>query len=908
MPTTDAPTGTVTFLFTDIEGSTRLWDKHPDDMSNALSTHDDLLQSAINDNAGYVFSKAGDGWGVAFASPLSALDTALTIQDDVGSQSWPGEIDEISIRMGLHTGTSAERDGDYFGTTVNRAARVAGVADGGQVFVTDAVRTLVADESREHWMFRDLGEHRLRDLTRAERIWQLDRNDALSPLAVLAPRASVGNIPRMRATVIGRDDEIAAVAESVERSPLVTLVGVGGVGKTTIAKSVGARLSDSFPAGAWFVDLTATTDPDHVAAAVASSLNIAQRPDMTAKQSLFDGLRSESRLVILDNAEHQIDAVATLVDEILGEVPDVNLIITSREPLSLRGEDVHRVGPLKVTDTDGPAPAVSLFIERATAVAPDLGMESFDQHTVEEICRRLDGLPLAIELAASQSEMMTPAEMLAALESDDLDLQSSSRSTVQRHRSLTDLVSWSYDLLEPVDRTVFERLSTFTGGCSMDAALSVCSGDEITESDVRVAIATLVRKSIVVPVRGGGSTRLTMLDTLRHFSTERLAESGQKGDVAQRHAEWYGKACEDARELLIGPEEARMLAAILADIDNLQATTSWASEHQRFDILEPLGVVVRFLVELKMRPGIVEWTKGALASIPPDHTARIEFALALAHSSLFGGDIAGAPEIFARETDQIPDRELVDLIHRYLTHVTRFFSGDVEWIIADSETAMAEAFRQNLARPASAIGTDYALSLFYSGDIEAARKAAIRLTEAAEAEASPSLYAWSMYVQGEIEGASDPDRAIEMLEDAVESSITVDNEFVAGISLVALSSIAGRKGDMETAFDAMYRCIRLWRTAGNRPQMWTAVRNLVEMLHSIGSDADALVLNAAVEADADRAPDLFGPFGDQYRAILVATEAALDPADADAAKRRGSSLDYPAAATFALDAMARAQT
>ena len=288
--------------------------------------------------------------------------------------------------------------------------------------------------------------------------------------------------------------------------------------------------------------------------------------------------------------------------------------------------------------------------------------------------------------------------------------------------------------------------------------------------------------------------------------------------------------------------------------------------------------------------------------------ARIEFAFALGHSSLFGGNIAGAPEVFARETDQIPDRDLVDFIHRYLTHVSRFFTGDVEYVIGDAADAMAEAFRLGLVRPASAIGTDYALSLFYAGDVEAARTAAVRLTEAAEEKASPSLYAWSMYVQGEIEGVSDPDRAIEMLEDAVESSITVENEFVAGISLVALSSIAGRNGDMETAFDAMYRCIRLWRAAGNRPQMWTAVRNLVEMLHSIGSDADALVLNAAVEADADRAPDLFGPFGDQYRAILRDIEAALDAADAADAKRRGALLDYPAAASFALDAIARAQT
>lgn len=906
MARTDAPTGTVTFLFTDIEGSTRLWDQHPDAMAAALSTHDDLLQDAIDGNAGYVFSKAGDGWGVAFESPLSALDSALTIQDTVGRQSWPGDIPDITIRMGLHTGTSAERDGDYFGTTVNRAARVAGVADGGQVFVTDAVHTLVADESRDEWMFRDLGQHRLRDLTRAERIWQLDRNIAPAPLATLSPSAEIGNIGRIRTTVVGRDQEIEAVAASVDQAALVTLVGVGGVGKTTIAKSVGTKISEMFPGGAWFVDLSATDDPDLVATAVAASLNVAQRPDMTTKESLFDALRTEPRLVILDNAEHQVDAVADLVDETLAAVPDVRLIVTSREPLSLSGEEVHRVGPLEVSGASGTAPAVALFIDRARSVAPDLGAESFEVSTIEAICGRLDGLPLAIELAASQSEMMTPSEILAALEGDNLDLQSSSRSTVQRHRSLSELVSWSYELLEPVDRTVFERLSVFTGGCTTEAAIAVCSGRDITEANVRSAVSTLIRKSIVQPLRTNGTTRLTMLETLRAFSSARLAEGTDGGRVAERHAEWFNHFCEEAMERASGPAEAKVLAAVLADLDNIQAASRWAAAHHRFDIMAGVGSILPILMESRMRPGFAEWIREISAAIPPDHPVRLSFAFAVAHAMVFGGRFAEAPARFAAETEGLEPSAILNMRARYIKHVSKFFGGDVEFVIGDGQDAMDTAYALGHFREASAVGTDYALSLFYSGNIEAAAEVADQISALADQSGSATERAWCMYVRGEIAGQSDPASAVEILEEAVESGISVDNEFVAGISLIALSSIAGRNGDMDTAFDGMYRAIRLWRSRGNRPQMWTAVRNLVEMLHEVGHDVDALTLDAAVEADADRAPELFGPFGDNYRSIMVAVEASLDPADATAVRRRGSAMDYPAAAAFALDSISRA--
>lgn len=902
-----APTGTVTFLFTDIEGSTRLWDLHPSAMSESLSIHDNLLTNQVDGHDGYVFSRAGDGWGVAFASPASALDAALSIQDEIAHQIWPEPIPEIKIRMGLHTGTSTERGGDYFGTSVNRAARVAGVANGGQVFVTDAVHTLAKDEAATNWRFRDLGEHRLRDLTRSERIWQLDDEQAPVPLATLTRRTTVGNMPKQRTSVIGRDAMITEIAQTATDSSLVTLVGVGGVGKTTVAKAVGSKLSNDFDAGAWFVDLTTVSDRDEIATAVAAALSVADRPGMSTTESLIDALIAEDRLVILDNAEHQIDGVADLVDSLLSGVPDAHLVVTSREPLGLTDEIVQRIGPLGTSHASGSDAAVQLFMARAKAAAPDLPTDELNIETVEAICRRLDGLPLAIELAASQSQMMTPHEILAALEADGLSLQSGSRSLTLRHRSLSDLVGWSYELLDPQDRIVFERLSVFRDGCTIDAAAAVCSDHEIEERDVRNAVATLVRKSMVTPNRDGTTTRLTMLETLRSFSHELGSRRQDRSRTEERHAIWFGQLSVTSNAGMAGPDEAQHLAAMLADLENLRSATEWCTANERFDLMEDLAAGLPHFVMSKMRPGVGEWIQEAIDTLDGSHPARIGFAIAISSLGLFSGDFDGAHTAFAEATSEVEDRATVDAIREYLEITGRFFKGDLAFVIAESEAAMARARKLNLMREAAALGNDLALSLFFDGQHAEARRIAADFTDFAVESGNTSLNAWAMYLKGELLAEPDPVTAVEVLEESIELALSVDNEFVVGISLVAMSSIAGRNGDTESALDGMHRCIRLWRAAGNRPQMWTAIRNLVEILHGQGMDAEALTLNSAVDSDADRAPELTGPYGDHYKTILTAVQATLSEEQAAAGLAHGAGMTYAEAANFALESIATAQ-
>ncbi|MDA2980041.1 MAG: NB-ARC domain-containing protein [Actinomycetota bacterium] len=903
-----APSGTVTFLFTDIEGSTRLWDLHPTAMSESLSIHDSLLTNQVESHDGYVFSRAGDGWGVAFASPTSALEAALRIQEEIARQPWPEPIPEIKIRMGLHAGTSTERGGDYFGTSVNRAARVAGVANGGQVFLTDAVHMLAKDEAKSGWRFRDLGEHRLRDLTRPERIWQLDDEQAPVPLATLTRRTTVGNLPRQRTSIIGRDAMIAEIALAATDNSLVTLVGVGGVGKTTVAKAVGSELSDDFPGGAWFVDLTTVTDPEEIATAVAAALNVAERPGMSTTESLVDALVTEDRLVILDNAEHQIDGVADLVDALLSGVPNVHLIVTSREPLSLTDEIVHRVGPLGVSHGSGSDAAVELFIARAKAAAPDLPEDEFDIDTVEAICQRLDGLPLAIELAASQSHMMTPHEILIALQADGLSLQSGSRSTTQRHRSLSDLVGWSYELLDPKDQVVFERLSVFRGGCTVDAAVAVCSDDEISERAVRNAVATLARKSMVTPDRSGAATRLTMLETLRTFSHDVGSTRDDREQTLQAHAEWFGQLSEVTRTGMTGPHEAAALAGMVADLDNVQSAMAWSGLNQKFDLMERLATGLPYVMGSKMRPGIREWLTEAIDALPQNHPARTWLALAVAYADLFGGDFEGTHVNFATATSSVEDRTVVEASHSYLQVTGRFFAGDLNYVIQKSEPAMIEAFAVGLVREGGALAADLSLALWFVGQEDEARRIAKDLNNYAAESDNTSANAWSMYLKGELLAEADPSGAVEALEESIELALSVDNEFVVGISLIAMSSIAGRNGDTDTALDGMHRCIRLWRAAGNRPQMWTAVRNLAEILHGLGMDVEALTLNAAVESDSDRAPELIGPYGDHYKKILTDAEAGLTDAEVGEASVSGGGMTYAQAAELALQSIETAQS
>jgi hypothetical protein len=564
------------------------------------------------------------------------------------------------------------------------------------------------------------------------------------------------------------------------------------------------------------------------------------------------------------------------------------------------------VDPLPIGVDGAGEPAAALFIERARRAAQDLDPDSFDGAVISEICQRLDGLPLAIELAASQCETMTPEEILRAITGESLTLRSTSRSMAERHRSLSDLIEWSYQRLDDTDQIVFSRLGVFNAGCTAEAAQFVCADGDLSQDHVTSSLRALARKSMIITDRSSGTTRFTMLETLRQFSEQRLLEMADHMVVEERHAEWFADLSTTAYHGMVGPDEARHLAMLLADLSNVQKASRWACAQGHFHLTSKIGACLSHLVASKMRPGMLDWVHEALALLPPEHPARLDYAFAVAYQALFTGDLTGAADVFALATADVEDRDKAEAMLSNLELIGKFFLGETDFVLRNSEDAMNRLYAVGLTRMGGTIAIDLALALFFSGDVDEARRVAVIVNSRADQSGNPTLLAWAAYLQGELDADTNPADAIETLEESVEYAVTVGNEFVAGISLIALAATASRHGDSAIAFEALERCIHLFSGAGNRPQLWTAVRNLAEILHSVGADRDALVLHAAAEADSEHAPEIFGPIGDRYRELVDEIAESLGVDIAGDASREGRSLEYKDAVEFALNAIARA--
>ncbi|WP_197513779.1 NB-ARC domain-containing protein, partial [Mycobacterium sp. 1165178.9] len=500
------PSGVVTFLFTDIEGSTRRWESGADAMRVALAAHDKVLRSAIEAHDGFVFSHTGDGMAAAFTSPMAAVEAAVDAQREL----------ELPVRMGLATGEAEFRDNDYFGTVLNRAARVMAAGHGGQILVADSTAGLLSGVE-----LVNLGPRRLRDLSNPIGIFQLAApglRTEFPPLRTID--SSQGNLRPATSSLIGREGEIEQVASATRSHRLVTLAGVGGVGKTRLATAVAAALADQFPGGVWVFELASVADPAAVPDAVAAVLGITQQPGMTMSESIAAALEGRVRLLVFDNCEHVVDAAADLIALVLAGSATVKILSTSREGLGLADERLWRVPSLEV------AAAVELFRERA---ARDLSAE--ESTAVEELCRRLDGIPLAIELAASRMESMTATEMRDRLD-HRFRLLVRSRRGLERHQTLRQAVSWSYDLLAEPEKALLERCSVFAGGFDVHGARAVAGPEDADEFAILDLLDTLVRKSLLVTARSTGTTRFSMLETIRQFAEEKLVERGEAAEAS----------------------------------------------------------------------------------------------------------------------------------------------------------------------------------------------------------------------------------------------------------------------------------------------------------------------------------------------------------------------------------------
>ena len=662
------PTGTVTFLFTDIEGSTRLLQELGERYAAVLDEHAAILRLAIREGGGVEVNTEGDAFFAVFESPAGAVRAAVSAQRGLAGHSWsPGP--PVRVRMGLHTGDGTLGGDDYVGIDVHRAARIAGAAHGGQVLLSDSTRALTEHALPEGASLRDLGQHRLKDIALPERLHQLVIEGLRSDFP--APRtldARPNNLPVQLSSFVGREEEIGEVRRLLDGTRLLTLSGPGGSGKSRLALEVAAELLSDFRDGAFFADLSSVTDPALVPSVVARALGVPQVTGRPVLEAVKQHLRDKQLLLVADNFE-QVAEAAPMLEELLAAAPALKVMVTSRVVLSLRGEQEYLVPSLDMPDP-GRLPdvhalerfeAVRLFTERALAVQPGFRLTEENAPAVAEIVARLDGLPLAIELAATRTKVLTPQAMLPRLQQRLSILTAGARTLPERQRTLRDTIAWSYDLLDAAERRLFARLSVFTGGWTLESAEVVCDPAGLG-LDVLDGLTSLVDKSLVGRTGpAGAQPRFTMLETIREFGREQLQAGGDLDAVLRRHGDHFLDLAAEAEPHLTAGDQGEWLDRCERDHANIRAALRWAIDAGEVDrAQEAAGALWRFWQQRGHLAEGRRWLEALLAPpLPQGRTAARAKALTAAGGIAWWQEDMAAAQGFYKEALAI-ERELGD--------------------------------------------------------------------------------------------------------------------------------------------------------------------------------------------------------------------------------------------------------
>lgn len=681
------------------------------------------------------------------------------------------------------------------------------------------------------------------------------------------PASSPGNLPHRLTELVGRAEDARRVTSAMAQSRLVTLTGVGGVGKTRLALHVAAELTHGYPDGVWLCELAGVGD-EAVATALATALDVQQRDAPSVTSRLVGYLRAKSMLIVLDNCEHVLTATAQLADALLGGCPGVRLLATSREPLGIEGEQVMPVAPL------APPDAVTLFIQRATAAWPSFAVTSENAAEVTEVCRRLDGLPLALELVAPKIRSLSAREIVARLERRLQFVRTASQLREQRHRTLHAVVDWSYQLLGEPQRQVFDRLSVFASSFTMAAAQQVagCGGDA---EGVTEAVTALVDRSMLGAHTDDPPSRYTMLDTLRHYGRERLDARGWAAGTRLEHARYHVELAEAAFTGLTGADPGAWSATIDRHLDDLRAAHRWSVRHEP-DLAVRLAAALYWYVEAGSSSEVALWAEQSLAVTASASRPLLPVVFgAAAWGASKRGDLRAAVEFAHRGLAAAADQ---DPVRRYAL----FVLGDVA--LYEGRLDEAGRYYEEVARLAGAAGDTYCqtyaavstvLPLAYgSGDPAVAVSAARRARSATVSASSPPMRAWADYALGEALAGVDAPAAIAAIDAALVTARQCRNRFMEGIALLTAASLRARNGDPRAALQQFGQVIEHWQRAGNWTQQWITMRNVIEALARLGADEPATILCGALDTRRG-APPLFGADADRLAGAETALRAGL---------------------------------
>lgn len=846
------PSGTVTFLFTDIEDSTHLWDQHPDVMAQAIEAHDDSMRRSIEAHGGHLLKTTGDGVFAVFDRAAGAVAAAVQSLRELMAVSHE-EVGALRVRMGLHTGEGIERAGDYFGTAVNRAARVAGAARGGQILCSAATR-LVAHEAADGYEFADLGVLNLRGLAEPEHVYHVTADGLGAAEAPASADLEIpNNLPATVSDFIGRIADVVGVSQLVGNHRLVTITGPGGVGKTRLALEVGRRVGGSFSDGAWFVDLSTATTEKAAIGAVATTLGVAEEPARSLVESVAAFVANKRLLLIVDNCEQVLEAIRRGVDGWMQAAPRTQVLATSRELLGAHGEAIWPLAPLG--RADGGDEAMQLFISRSQAINPRIDIAAH-LDDITQLCTDLDGMPLAIELAAARVTALTPAQIRERI-SDQFRILSR-RGNGERHGSLQAAIEWSYGLLDEAERRLFEVLSVFPGGFDLSASEDVAPAAEVGDWEAAELLTSLVDKSLISAEPGVSGNRYRYLETIRRFAQHRLEASGRRDAARRALARWavgrFGAASSE-----VPVHDADDWATLVAERRNLEEALESMMAHGGG------SDVVRLALSLESIWSWLAWQDGL---------TWIERILAL--PELGANDravmLCGAASLEWSSGRQRRARELLDKAERLsvaegfpLPLQGSIFLSIIHAFNDQAELSMryAQHAKESLAPDDdAAVVTTVQVALMWAavavGQTELAERIVRQHLDFARRSGNPSIHASGLVNASVVVRAEQPDVALDMCNRAIAIAESAGAQWWQASAHLHRSYALLLKGEPNASLESFARAARLTREAADLRAFASAIEGVATLVAREGRKREALKMLAGALQLRDELGDVAG--------------------------------------------------